>query len=387
MPSIGAVVIGGDFHGLGIVRSLGRRGIPICIVDDEWSIARFSRYATHVVTLPTIRREEDTINALLDAVRRLPLKGWVLFPTRDETVAAIARHRTQLIDWYRVPTPEWESVQWASNKKNTYGLAERLRIPIPRTWCPGSVEALSEVDADLPLAIKPAVKDNFFYATRAKAWRANSRQELETLFERARRLAQHEVLVQEIIPGNGDQQFSSCVFFKNGVAVASMEARRLRQHPREFGRAATFVETADCPELLEPTVRFLGAMNYYGLAEIEYKHDARDGQYKLLDVNTRTWGFHSLGSFAGVDFCHLLFMDQLGESVKEYRGRPGVGWMRMVTDIPTSLTEIVTGRLSWQSYVKSLKDFRTESVFSREDPMPTVAELVLLPYFAVKRGY
>ena len=385
---LGAVVVGGDFHGLGIARSLGRRGIPVCIVDDQYSIARFSRYATHVVTAPTLRKEKETVAFLLETVRRLNLKGWVLFPTRDEIVAAVARYRAELIDWYRVPTPEWDSVKWACNKWNTYRLAESLGIPIPRTWCPRTLEELDGIETAFPLGVKPAVKPDFFYATKAKAWRANNRQELRTLFERAtRHVAGNEVLIQEIIPGDGHHQFSSCVFFKNGVAIGSMEAKRWRQHPPEFGRAATFVETVDCPELLEPTLRFLRAMDYYGLAEIEYKLDPRDGQYKLLDVNVRTWGFHCLGPSAGVDFSYLLFADQIGEPVHICRGRPGVGWIRMVTDIPTALRDILAGRLDLGTYLKSLKDFSVESVFSREDVLPTVAELALLPYLAVKRGY
>ncbi len=385
---IGAVVLGGDFHGLGIVRSLGRRGIPVCLIDDEYSIGRFSRYTTHAVTAPTLRNPEETVDFLLETVRRLDLKGWVLFPTRDEMVAAVARYRGQLTDWYRVPTPEWESIKWAWNKWNTYCLANRLGIPIPRTWCPRSLDDLDGIEAEFPLCVKPAVKEDFFYATKAKAWRANDRQELRTLFERATgHVAGNEVLIQEIIPGDGNHQFSSCVFFKNGVAIASMEAKRWRQHPPEFGRAATFVETVECPELLAPTLRFLSAMNYYGLAEIEYKLDARDGQYKLLDVNARTWGFHCLGPSAGVDFSYLLFADQIGQPVQGGRGRPGVGWIRMVTDIPTSLRDIIAGRLDVRTYLKSLRNFSTESVFSREDLMPTLAELALLPYLAVKRGY
>jgi len=287
-----------------------------------------------------------------------------------------------------VPTPEWESVKWAWNKWNTYCLAEKLGIAIPRTWCPRSVQELDGIEAEFPLGVKPAVKEDFFYATKAKAWRANNRQELRSLFECAsRHVAGNEVLIQEIIPGDGNHQLSSCVFFKDGVALGSMEAKRRRQHPPEFGRAATFVETVDCRELMEPTLRFLRAMNYYGLAEIEYKRDPRDGHYKLLDVNARTWGFHSLGPAAGVDFPYLLFKDQIGEPVEVCRGRPGVGWIRMITDIPTSLREIVAGRLSLRSYLKSLKDFSTESVFSGEDLMPTLMELALLPYLAVKRGY
>lgn len=384
----GAVVVGGDFHGLGIVRSLGRRGIPVCIIDDEYSIGRFSRYATHAVTAPTIRKETETVEFLLETARRLDLRGWVLFPTRDEIVAAVARHRGRLAEWYRVPTPDWECVKWAWDKWNTYCLAERLGIPTPRTWHPRTLQELEALDVPFPVAVKPAVKDEFFYATKAKAWRANTPQELRTRFERATRYAGAAgVLIQDIIPGGGEQQFSSCVFFKNGAAAASMEARRRRQHPHEFGRAATFVETVDRPELLQPTLSFLRAMNYYGLAELEYKLDPRDGQYKLLDVNARTWGFHCLGQSAGVDFSYLLFADQIGEAAPTCRGRAGVGWLRMVTDIPTSAGDIIAGRLDWGTYFKSLRTFGIESVFSSDDVLPTVAELALLPYLAIKKGF
>jgi D-aspartate ligase len=56
--------------------------------------------------------------------------------------------------------------------------------------------------------------------------------------------------------------------------------------------------------------RFLRAIDYYGLVEMEYKLDLRDGQYKLFDVNGRTWGYHSIGHSAGVDFPSMLFADQ-----------------------------------------------------------------------------
>ena len=38
VQQIGAVVVGGCYQGLGIVRSLGRRGVPVCIIDDELSL-------------------------------------------------------------------------------------------------------------------------------------------------------------------------------------------------------------------------------------------------------------------------------------------------------------------------------------------------------------
>jgi D-aspartate ligase len=385
---IGAVVVGGDFHGLGIIRSLGSRGIPLCVVDDEYSIGRFSKYTTFTVRPPTLRKEQETVDFLLETGRRMNLKGWVLFPTRDEHVAAFSRHKERLSEVFRVPTPEWEITKWAWNKWNTYSLAQKLNIPIPRTWCPRTLEDIDQIDAEFPLGVKPSVKEDFFYATKAKAWRANNREELRDMFQKASgHVGSNEVLVQEIIPGDGTCQFSSCVFIKDGVAVGTMEAQRWRQHPPEFGRAATFVESIDLPVVVEPTMRFLKAINYYGLAEVEYKLDPRDGKYKLLDVNARTWGFHALGSPAGVDFCYMLYADQIGERVENCRGRSGVGWIRMVTDIPTSLQGIFAGRLDAQTYLRTLRDFKIESVFNSSDILPSLAEIALIPYLAVKRGY
>src|SRR5256712_9759282 len=128
---IGAVVVGGDYQGLGIVRSLGRHAVPVCVVDDEHSIARFSRYANRRVTVPDLRDEQTVVKTLLAIGRRLDLQGWVLYPTRDETVAALSHHRSELSEQFRVPTPEWNTVQWVWDKRNTYRLAEQLAIPSP----------------------------------------------------------------------------------------------------------------------------------------------------------------------------------------------------------------------------------------------------------------
>jgi D-aspartate ligase len=386
-PAVGAVVVGGDFHGLAIVRSLGRRGVPVCVIDNEHSIARFSRYTTHYLKVPGLRQEPETVDCLLGVAKRLNLRGWVLYATRDEHVAAFSRHHKALSEWFRMPTPDWEIVKWAWNKWNTYRLAQKIGLCIPNTYCPRDVGELAALDVEFPVGVKPAVKEDFFYATKAKAWRANTREELTTLFTRASAHSRgNEVLIQEIIPGDGRHQYSSCLFFKNGRAIASMEARRWRQHPPEFGRAATYVESIEHPEVRDMSIRFLREMNYYGLAEVEFKQDPRDGKFKLLDVNARTWGFHALGEATGVDFSYLLFADQLGESIAECHGSAGVGWMRMITDVPYSMLGLVNRRLKWASYTESLRHLHIESVFSKEDLLPSVAEFAMLPYLIAKKG-
>jgi D-aspartate ligase len=383
---VGALVVGGEHPGLGIARSLGRRGIPVFVVDDQHSISRFSKYTCGVVRVGDLRDEHKAVDNILEVGQRYGLKDWVLFPTRDETVAAIARHRERLAQFFRVTTPAWESVKWAWDKKNTYERAAQLGISVPGTWNPKNVKELAELYARLPLAIKPAVKENFFYATGSKAWRAETPAQLEALFRKAAgQIRVEEILLQEIIPGDGRQQYSYCAFFRDGQAHSSMIARRVRQHPREFGRAATYVESIELPEIEELSERFLKAIDYYGLVEVEFKQDPRDGQFKLLDVNARTWGFHSIGAPAGVDFPYLLFADQMGETVEGCRGRSGVGWLRLITDVPTAASDLWHGYIKLNTYLQSLRRTRVESVFSLEDPLPSLAEILMLPYLITKK--
>ena len=384
---VGAVVIGGDYQGLGIARSLGRHHIPVCVIDDETSIARTSRFVRNTVRVRDLRTEKALLDALAQARSRLGLSGWVLYPTREENVAGIAANRDALRRDFRVPTPELAATRQAWDKREVYALAERLSIPVPRTWFPRSEQDLAAIAVDTPVVVKPAIKEHFFYATHAKAWRADTPAELLTAFRRAARIVPaEEIIVQDLIPGDGQQQYAYCAFFRDGRPVASMTVRRRRQHPSDFGRASTFVETISLPELAEPSCRFLSAIGYYGLVELEYKRDPRDGRCKLLDVNARTWGYHTLGQAAGVDFPYLLFRDQIGAPVPEAQARPGVRWIRLATDVPNALRDIRAGALRPGPYLRSLRGVHTEAVFSWRDPVPGLYELALLPYLAVKRG-
>src|SRR5271167_1990125 len=202
---VGAIVIGGEHPGLGIARSLGRRGIPVIVIDDQHSVSQFSRYVTRVVRVKDLLHEGKTIESVMEVGQRYGLKGWVLFPTRDETVAAFSRHRDRLAEFFRVTTPGWNTVQWAWDKKNTYDRAAELGIPVPHTFNPRTEGELADLYAHLPLAIKPAIKENFFYATGAKAWRAETAEQLHHLFRKANcQIQTKEIMIQEIIPGDGE---------------------------------------------------------------------------------------------------------------------------------------------------------------------------------------
>lgn len=384
---IGGLVVGGDYQGLGIARSLGRRGIPVVVIDDERSVAGVSRFVAHRERVADLRDPAATAATLLDVTDRLGLDGWVLYPTREETVAAVATHRDRLVARLRVPTPPLASVGAAWDKRRTYRIAESLGIAVPRCWFPTEERDLDAVDLSAPVVLKPAIKEHFFYATKAKAWRVDTADQLRSAYRKATEITgPGEIIVQELIPGGGDRQVAYCALFREGEALAEMTVVRRRQHPSDFGRASTYVETVDLPDLREPSVRFLQSIGYHGLVELEYKRDPRDGVPKLLDVNARTWGYHTLGAAAGVDFAYLLFREQLGLTLEPVLARAGVRWVRLLTDLPNAARDLLAGRLHLRPYLASLCLADTEAVFSLRDPLPGLYELALLPYLAVRRG-
>ncbi len=382
----GALVIGGDYRGLGIVRSLGRHGIPVWVLTDEHFIAAMSRYAARHLPWPA-RSEADQLQHLLRLCAEHRLAGWMLFPTGDEAAVLIARHHKTLAESFRLTTPPWEMMRRAYDKRQTYRLAAELGMPYPWTRYPRSREEVAALDCAFPVILKPAFKSDPNRFTNDKAWLVSSREELLALYDQALSFVDPDVvMIQELIPGGGEAQFSYAALCNDGRVAASLVARRLRQYPLDFGRSSSYVETVELPAVEELSRRLLAAIRFNGLIEVEFKRDPRDGRFKLLDLNARIWGWHTLGARAGVDFPWLLWRMTMGETISEVRARAGVRWVRMVTDLPAVFKAMRRGILSPAAYLRSLRGPIEFAIFSASDPMPGLLEVPILSMLAVKRS-
>jgi predicted ATP-grasp superfamily ATP-dependent carboligase len=315
--------------------------------------------------------------------------GWVLFPSTDDSVRILAQNRQILCDHYLVTVPSWETVQFLYDKRLTHQLAEQRQIPVPRTCNPGDVAELAALDLDYPLVLKPAVSKHFLAATKKKAFRANSKQELISFYKKTAELIDpSHILIQELIPGRAENLYSFVGFFRDGVPVAGLSARRLRQHPMDFGRASTYVEVVDIPELQTLATQLLTGIAFTGLAEVEFMYDSKDQRFELLEVNPRIWGWHTIAIRAGLDLPYLAYAHAVGQDVPVGAPRQGVKWVRLVTDIPTAVSEMLAGRLTLRQYLKSMSGDIADAVLSLRDPLPFVADLLLLPYnYVFNKGF
>jgi D-aspartate ligase len=382
----GALVMGADYRALGVVRSLGRRGIPVWVINQGGHlVAAASRYVRQRLPWPggDDRGKVEFLQALCATHK---LDGWMLIPTDDYTVGLISGHHDLLAGKYRLTVPAWEKLRWACDKRLLHQLAEELRVHQPWTVCPSNREELARIDCPFPVILKPAIRLRPSTLAVPKAWLVEDHDSLLRRYDEASALLSSEnLIIQEVIPGGGEAQFSYAVLCKDGRPLASLVARRTRQFPRDFGQLSTYVETVDEPEVIEPAERLLAAVRFTGLAEVEFKRDPRSGQFKVLDINPRVWGWHTLSRRAGVDFPYLLWLLARGEPVPHSRGRAGARWVHWTADLRLAVEEIAVGRLSLRDYLRSLRSPLESAIFSWEDPLPGILDLPLFAYAAGKR--
>lgn len=374
----GALIVGGAHGSLGLARSLGRHGIPVGFITDDNLIARFSRYVSFSAPWAGPNRAEAAAE-LLSFGRERGLDGWVLLAGGDAEVQMMARRHTELSALFRVTAPDWETAQWAIDKRLTHERAAALRIPHPWSHYPRDRHDVMTLDCRFPVILKPSIRTEANAFTLAKAWRADDRETLLARYDQAvAAVGERGVVLQELIPGGGETQFSYAAVFDHGTPIASLVARRTRQYPIDFGYSSTLVESIDNPEVEDAGLRFLESLDYTGLAEVEFKYDSRDRAYKLLDVNSRAWTWNSLGAGAGVDFPYLLWRIAMGEPVRPARGRAGATWIHASRDFVAACQEIAVGRLSLLDYLKSLHVPAKCAAFSLDDPLPGLMDLPLL---------
>jgi D-aspartate ligase len=381
----GALVLGGAHGSLEIARSLGRRGIPVWFITGDNPLATLSRYVARSFSWPG-PGEGGAVAYLIDLADRYHLNGWVLFAGGDAEVRFIAQNHSALGAVFTLTTPAWEMVRWAYDKRRMNARAAELGIAQPLTHYPRNRNDLAGLGFCFPVVLKPTVHEGRNAFVAAKAWRADDRLALTVRYDEAEALVgAGNIMVQELIQGDGRMQFSYAAVWDRGAPVGSLVARRRRQYPIDFGFTSTFVETIEQREIEAAATRFLTSLGYSGLVEIEFKYDTREDRYKILDVNARAWTWIALGAAAGIDFPAIQWRLAQGEPVLPVSPRLGTTWRYLSRDLAAAAQEMLAGTLSPIGYLRSLRPASASAVLAWDDPRPAALDLPLVAARVAKR--
>jgi D-aspartate ligase len=348
-----AVVDVGWVNGLAAIRSLGRAGIRALAVDHRPSALGFrSRYAERFVSADP-HTDSTRFIASIRALGEV-----VVFPTHDAQLNLIAQHLDDLE--VLAPFPAWDVLERVQNKRAQLEEAAAAGVDVPRTQYPHTApdaRAAAE-ELGLPVLVKPEHPVGFKVRFRRQAFRCESLDEVEEAYTRA---AEFAPMVQELVPGGDDTLYTVGSYVaRDGRPLGVFSGRKLRQTPPGIGTCrvgeAVWVQGA-----VDAALRLLAGFGYFGLSQVEFKRDARDGKFKLMEINPRLWQWHGLAAACGIDLPRIAYADLVGETPK-MATMNGEGKRWAITLLPGERPA-----LQRVPYV--------DAVFARDDPKPAAVHL------------
>jgi D-aspartate ligase len=366
------VVLNLSRNGLGVIRSLGARGVPVIGVDHRLERpGAHSRYC-QAQRCPDPNQDEGGLLDFFDGLAaRLDQKAAV-FPTSDDYVRFLSRHRQRLQGQFHLALPPAPVIDLAVDKRQTYETAQQLGVPVPAFGSARDEAELSVVAREMPYPalIKPAMSHTGARPITGKALRVES---ADDLLARYRQLAApwSSVIVQELIPGGDDALWTLGAYLDADVRpLAIFCGRKLRQYPPQFGTCSLGECVWDL-DVVKLGLRLLLGIGYVGPTQVEFKRDPRDGRLKLMEINARTWLWHTLATDGEVDLAYVAYLDMIGsQPTRRVLGKPGARWLSLIADTSSARRAMRRGELSWPAWLRSWRGVKKLDLLSVRDPLP-----------------
>ena len=318
VPSVESV------NGMATLKGLGVAGVPCyALLEDMEAPGASSRYATERLAQPNPHHEPEAFLDTLSALARtLEARGQigVLVPANDAVVKALSERPRDFGPALVIHLPEAHVVAAALDKKQQVLAARECDVPAPGTYFDTDLATL-KLDLErgaigFPLLIKGS--GVVTWKTRKK-FRSVPLQTMAELDEKTSeaRSEQVDFVIQEIIPGDDDTLYTFGSYrTRAGHLAGTFTGRKLRQRPRGFGTCRVG-ESGYNPELVAVGRRFLDQLGYFGISQVEFKWDARDRKYKLMEINPRSWSWIGLSIQLGINLPFMQLCDALGQPVPE----------------------------------------------------------------------
>jgi len=368
-----AIVFGKDYiNTLGVIRSLGRRNIPVICLDFKKRIFHFNSKYCSVVSSPDPAKEEQKfIDFMVQLGDSLNTKG-IIIPTSEKSISTILRFKSDLEKYYEIPPNEFDAYQQLTSKDRFYRLLDDIGFPHPKTYFPLDIYDVIEISSlnMYPLIIKPIDSVRFAEQFHVKCFNCNSSKELLEAYNRAI-VSGHDVVIQEVIPGGDNNLYGFCSYCSRDFALkGAFIYRKIRGYPKDFG-TCSLIESVWEPDIYKLGKELLERIHYSGISELEVKRDPRDNTFKIIELNARTWWQNRLAARCGVDLPYMAYLDAINDNIEEVISKKeGVKWIYMFDDLRSCCQRLLRGQLSLTEYIASLKGEKEYAIYAKDDMVP-----------------
>ncbi len=343
---------------LAITRSLGAAGYEVGIVSHHaLSVGFFSKYCRHRHIIAQTDDESKYVAQLLDILKKHAYD--VVLPVGYPVTGWLAECADDIRQYTKLPLAHLSAFKIFENKQLTHDLARQLDIPVPKTFAPKTKDEATEClnQLDFPIVFKKSIEGHNRIAY------AQNENDFYSFFE-SFQSAKEAFTIQEFISGQGAGYFA---LYDKGQLKQEFMHLRLREYPIEGG-ASCCAESIDNEQLRQYGQRILSAVNWHGVAMVEFKFDVK-GEPRLLEVNPKFWGSYDLCVAANADFAVPLVDLTFGKTLlrpPQYKRNIRFSWL-MNGDL---LNGIKRGKTK-----EVLKDFfspQTHSNLTWRDPLASL---------------
>ncbi|WP_133717331.1 arsenate reductase/protein-tyrosine-phosphatase family protein [Methylocaldum gracile] len=300
------LVLDADFVScLPIVRSLGRRGI-VCDIASPHSapIARYSRYANKHWQYPDpLTQGAAFVDYLAEHLSKVSYS--LVIPVTERTLVPLARSPKMAPFADLLAIAPRNSLNKVLDKAETMALARQCDVPTPFSYPIARAEELSEFVGELeyPVVLKPA--HSISGGDDRRPLNVAYAHDDGELFKLARSMLDHgPFLLQQYARGVGA---GIELLANHGEIVYAFQHERLHELPLTGGGSCYRKSVAVNPVLLAASRRLIKALDWHGVAMVEFKWNPATGEYWLMEINGRFWGSLPLACAAGADFPVKLF--------------------------------------------------------------------------------
>jgi len=231
--------------------------------------------------------------------------------------------------------PNRAMFELARNKDKFQAFCEAKGLPVPASFSPGDLK-------ELELDFRPVIAKKRIGAGSVGIKYIEKPDQLSLLDD----IDKDHYLVQEVIVSARNIHGIFCVA-REGEIISWHGHERLRTFP-EKGGVTVFSRSQYDPSCKEIAFRLLREMNWSGFAMVEFLHDDRTGEWKIIELNPRLWGSVMLSEFCGAKLLSnyvKVLSDEKPESGDELKDRY-IRWM-----FPFELISLLKGSISMGEFL------------------------------------
>lgn len=348
---------------LAVIRSLGRRNIEVTAADStRFSMGFMSKYCKQRILYPSPETEKTRFaRALLKKVRDESFDA--LIPITDMAMVPIVERKEDFEQYTKVAAPDLSTATKVLDKIETLKIARQQDLPCPATTFGENIDDAHRFSKEIvyPVVVRPRRKVTWIgeKALILKVTSNNYAYDYQDFITKWAKLVltlkkvgldRDFLLVQEFIPGQG---FGLEALMHEGRPKATFVHKRLREYP-VTGGASTLRESAKDDRLARLGIKLLAALQWDGVAMVEFRLNRSTGEPMLIEVNGRFWGSLPLAIRSGVDFPYLLYKLLIGtENLTNPEYEAGIKQRWLAGDFLWLYSSLVNGGRR----AKSIKEF------------------------------